>query len=137
MKWFKFAPPAVVPAAKALFLSIVTFAFLFSFTAWAEEAPKIGDAVLGLIDAIKVGGVGVILAAVVQVLKSDFAGGLLQKVNPKILPWITAVVAILGNVAHALVTSSDRPIWITILEGLLISLTSNGVFDLFKAAKSS
>lgn len=120
---------------KSLFLSVIAFTFLFSFAAFAEEAPRIGDAVIGLIDAIKVGGVGVILAAVVQVLKSDFAGGLLAKVNPKTLPWITSAVAILGNVAHSLVTASDRPLWLAILEGVLISLTSNGIFDMFKVAK--
>ena len=116
---------------------LFTLSFAMSLVAYAEEPVKIGDAVIGLIDAIKVGGAGVILAAVVQILKSDFAGGLLSKVNAKYLPWITAAVAVLGNVAHGLVATPERQIWLVILEGVLIALTSNGVFDLFKAKKAA
>lgn len=116
------------------FLFMFMFVSMFcSIAVFADEPPKLGEAILGLIDAIKVGGAGVILAAVVQVLKSDTAVGLLAKVNSKYIPWITLVIAVAGNVAHGLVTKSESPVWVLIVEGILISFASSGIFDMFKA----
>lgn len=115
---------------------ILCFIFLstFSLLAFAEDVPKVGDAIIGLISAIKVGTIGAILLAAGQLLKSDFVSGLLGKVNTKYLPWITTCVGIVIAVGTSL--TQGKPWYVGALEGLLAGLISNGVFDHTKATQA-
>jgi len=111
--------------------------FLFSLlittvVAYAADAPDLGASVTGLIDAIKIGQIGVILVASVQLLKTDFFGSLLAKVNPKIIPWVTLALAIIGNVGVGLMQPVAKPIWVLIIEGVLGAFASNGIYEMFK-----
>jgi len=112
----------------ALLLTAFAFFALASFSAFAEDGgSSFGDAIVGVIDAVKVGGFAAILAAVIQVLKLDAVGGLINKINPKILPILIHTGTAILNVIAAI--ASGKPIIPATVEGVFISGTAMSLYD--------
>jgi hypothetical protein len=96
-----------------------------------ETAPDLGDSVVGLIDAIRVGGFSVIVAAAVQLLKTDFLGGFVNKVHPRLLPFVVTLATIGLSVATAMATGRD--LMSAAIEALFIS---GGAIALYEHGKA-
>jgi hypothetical protein len=112
---------------------ILLFAiFLLPFSVMAQ-----GDIIeqsLELINAFKVGSVGVILSAVYQFLKSPSMAGLLSRLNPNVHPWL---ILILGNAVMVIesLANSGQPIWVALVEGSVIGAVAMGVHDTARTMK--
>ncbi len=122
---------------KLVLFSMVAFMLTAFFTLIAHAvegaAPDLGLSVLALIDAVKVGKVAVIMVAAVQLLKTEFFGSLIAKINQKAIPWITLAIAVVGNVGASVIQGKS---WVAALvEGVLISLTANGAYETIKSIK--
>jgi len=118
---------------KWLSIYTVVFTILFGINAYAVDT---GQAVVDLFSAIKVGTLSAILLAVGQLLKSDLISSIIgAKVNTKFLPWITIAIGALISVGHGL---AEGKIWyMSLAEGLIAGLLSNGIFDQTKPLQSS
>lgn len=107
-----------------------------SMVAFAADVPDTGTSLLALISAVKVGTGSAIILAVVQLLKSNLVSNLIGRiVNVKYIPWITIGLGVLGSVGMALGSSGN--VTAAIIEGVLMALISNGVFDQIKVLGKS
>lgn len=105
-------------------------AIFLTTLAFAEDAPKVGESILSLISAIKVGSIGAILLALGQLLKSDLVApllGNLLKNNTKIMPWILTGISVIISIGTSLV--QGKPWYLGAVEGIMAALAANGVFD--------
>jgi len=112
------------------FLVLALGMFMFTLCSFAEDAPDLGSAIVDLISAVKLGALAPILLAVVQLLKTDFLGGFIKKINTKYQPLIVIVIGITGNVALA--ASGGKSWGSAIIEGLVLALTTMGLYDAIK-----
>lgn len=116
-------------------MKLFTFLFLMlvSLCAFAQEMSDF-EAIMGVFSAVKAGGLGAILAAVFQLFKSPFLGGLVNKINPKIMPIVLLLVgAALGIIEKI---AQGTPWYIGLVEGSVIGTVAMGVYDTVKAPKA-
>jgi len=105
---------------------------LVSLSAFAQEMSDL-EAIMGVFSAVKAGGLGAILAAVFQLLKSKFLGGLMDKVNPKIQPILILLVG--GALGIIEKMASGQPWYVGLIEGSVIGTVAMGIYDTVKAPK--
>lgn len=106
---------------------------LISLCAFAQEMSDL-EAIMGVFSAVKAGGAGAILAAVFQLMKSPWLGGLVNKINNKAHPIILLVLG--GAVGVFEKMATGMPWYMGLLDGSIIGLVAMGVYDTVKAPKA-
>lgn len=112
-----------------LLVFIVGLLMTLPMFAFAQDMSDFQN-LMAVFTAVKAGGLGAILAAVFQLLKSPWLGGLIGKFDKRVHPVLMLILGAAVSTVEKIATG--QPWYLGLVEGSIIGTVAMGIYDTIK-----